>query len=414
MKNDRVFMQKGEADMELLIKGARVIDCSNDFMGDVYIKDGRIAEIGVDIQRDIESINGKGLMLLPAFTDLHCHFRDPGFTYKEDIESGSRAAVKGGFTTVNLMANTKPVCSTMDTVEYVLKRGNELSLVDIHQCVSITNNLDGMDIGHLDKLPQENSIVRFISDDGKGVGDSRVMMKAMLKAKELGLTVISHAESPEFSDTDMRLAENMMTWRDVELSKYTGCRLHMAHVSTKESMEYVIKAKDSGYDISCEVMPHHIALADDVKYRVNPPLRKQEDIDCLIEAMKRGYVDAIATDHAPHTAEDKAKGAPGISGIETAFAVCYTALVKKGHISMNKLSELMSKRPSEIMGMKKGKIEIGYEADLVLADINKPYKIDVNEFYSKGKNSPFHGYEVSGRVIYTIKAGRIVYRSEAI
>jgi dihydroorotase len=244
------------------------------------------------------------------------------------------------------------------------------------------------------------------------VADSRVMMQAMIKAEKLGLTIMCHAESPELSDIDMRLAENTMTWRDISLSKHTKCKLHLAHVSTKEAMEYVIEAKEQGHNVTCEVTPHHIASKDDVIYRVNPPLRKQEDIDYIIRSIKRGYVDCIATDHAPHTAEDKAKGSPGISGIETAFALSYTYLVEAGHISLSKLSELMSKRPAEIMGIKKGKLQVGYEGDLVLVDINNSYEIDVNKFKSKGKNSPYHGYKVKGTVLYTIKAGQVVYRED--
>lgn len=396
--------------MELLIKGARIVDWSLDFIGDIYIKDGKIYEIAAEINRDVETIDVKGKVVMPAFVDLHCHFRDPGFTYKEDIASGSRAAVRGGYTTVNLMANTKPVCSSLETVNYVLEKGAETDLVDIHQCMSITRNLEGNDLSHLEELTQANHKVKFLSDDGKGVGDSRVMMDAMLKAARLNLTIISHAESPEFSNVDMRLAENIMTWRDISLSKYTNCRLHLAHVSTKEAIEYVIEAKSKGYPISCEVTPHHIALTEQIKYRVNPPLREQEDVEALIDAIKKGYVDCIATDHAPHSKEDKEKGAPGISGIETAFSVCYSTLVEKQHISLNRLSELMSKTPAEIMGLNKGKLQIGYDGDLVIVDLDKAYYIDVNDFESKGKNSPFHGFKVRGKVLYTIKKGSVVYK----
>jgi dihydroorotase len=402
--------------MELLIKGARIVDCSQDFIGDVYVYKGSICEIGKDISKDCRVINGEGLVLLPAFVDLHAHFRDPGFTHKEDILSGSRAAVKGGYTAVNLMANTNPVCSTLDTVNYVLAKGREVGLVDIHQTVSITSRLEGKDISHLDKLNLnvnrisqiKEEIIKFISDDGKGVADSKIMLQAMLKAKDKGITVISHAESPELSDMDMRLAENTMTWRDISLSKFTGCSLHMAHVSTKEAMEFVIEGKRNGVKVTCEVTPHHIALTDEVEYRVNPPIRKAEDVEFLIKSIKDGYVDAIATDHAPHTAEDKENGAPGISGIETSFAVCYTALVKSGQISLGKLSELMSKSPAEIMGLNKGQISIGYDGDLVLVDIDKKIRINSENFASKGKNTPFDGHEVYGEILTTIKGGRVI------
>lgn len=396
--------------MELLIKGARIVDWSLDFIGDIYIKDGKIYEMAAEINRPVETIDARGKVVMPAFVDLHCHFREPGFTYKEDIASGSRAAVRGGYTAVNLMANTKPVCSSLETVNYVLEKAREINLVDIHQCMSITRDLEGIDLSHLEELNQGNDKVKFLSDDGKGVADSKVMMEAMLKASRLKLTIISHAESPELSDVDMRLAENTMTWRDISLSKYTNCKLHLAHVSTKEAIEYVIEAKSKGYPISCEVTPHHIALTDEVNYRVNPPLREEEDVEALIGAIKKGYVDCIATDHAPHSKEDKEKGAPGISGIETSFSLCYSALVEKKHISLNRLSELMSKAPAEIMGLKKGKMQIGYDGDLVIVDLDKAYCIDVNDFESKGKNSPLQGYKVRGKVLYTIKSGRVVYK----
>lgn len=396
--------------MELLIKGARIVDWSLDFIGDIYIKDGKIYEMAAEINKAVETIDGKGKVVMPAFVDLHCHFRDPGFTYKEDIVSGSKAAIRGGYTAVNLMANTKPVCSSLETVNYVLEKGAETDLVDIHQCMSITRDLEGVDLSHLEDLMEGNHKVKFLSDDGKGVADSRVMMEAMQKAAKLNLTIISHAESPELSSVDMRLAENTMTWRDICLSKYTNCKLHLAHVSTKEAIEYVIDAKSKGYPISCEVTPHHIALTDKVQYRVNPPLRKEEDVEALIKAIKDGYVDCIATDHAPHTKEDKEKGAPGISGIETSFSICYSTLVEKKHINLNKLSEIMSKNPAELMGLNKGKLQIGYDGDLVIVDLDKAYSIDVNDFQSKGKNSPLHDYKVKGKILYTIKSGRVVYK----
>lgn len=392
--------------MELLIKNARVVDCSQDFTGDVYVKNGLIFELGEGINKDCSVFDGEGLVLLPSFIDLHAHFRDPGLTYKEDINSGSKAAVKGGYTAVNLMANTKPVCSSMNIVKYVENKARETGLVDIHQTVSITRNLEGSDISHLDEI---NNEVKFISDDGRGIVDNNVMLKAMKKVKEKGLTIISHVEDENIAAIDARLSENLMTSRDVILAENTGCRLHVAHVSTREAMEYIIASKNKGSNITCEVTPHHIALTDEVEYRVNPPIRKKEDRDFLIDSIKNGWVDAIGTDHAPHSYDDKRNGAPGISGIETSFSVCYTKLVKEGHISLNKLSELMSKNPGEIMKLNKGKIQVGYDGDLVLVDINKKYIVDADEFRSKGKNTPFEGMELYGEVKFTIKGGRFVY-----
>jgi len=394
---------------DLLIKNVHIVDCNKDFYGDVYIKAGRIFKFGGNLNAGCRVIDGEGLLLLPSFVDLHAHFRDPGFTYKEDILSGSRAAVKGGYTAVNLMANTNPVCSTMDTVRYVQKKAGSIGLVDVHQCVSVTRGFDGKDISHIDSL---EASVRFISEDGKGVQEDRVMLKAMEKAREKGITIISHAENMDISPVDWRLAENLMTARDLVLAKHTGCHLHMAHVSTREAMEEIIRAKEEGFPVTCEVTPHHIALTDEVDYRVNPPLRKESDVRFLIEAVKEGWVDAISTDHAPHSFEDKQKGAPGISGLETSFAVSYTVLVKAGHITLNKLSELMSKRPAELMNVKKGRIEEGYDGDVVLVDISKKWTVDMKDFLSKGRNTPFEGREYFGKVVMTIKAGKLVYSEE--
>lgn len=392
--------------MELLIKNANVVDWCGCYLGDVYIKDGIIREIGQSLSKDCNLIDAKGYTLMPSFIDLHVHFRDPGFTYKEDIETGSNAAVKGGFTMVNLMANTKPVCSTMETVNYVKMKASQIGLIDVHQTVSITNGFDGKDLSHLDRL--DNSI-RFISEDGKDVMDSEVMIEAMKKAKEKELVLMCHCEEASLSKYDMRIAENIMTLRNLEFAKITGAHTHICHVSTIEAMKYIKRYKDEGVKVTCEVAPHHLFLYDDCDYRVNPPIRKKEDVKFLIESIKEGYVDAIATDHAPHTKEDKNSGAPGISGIETAFSICYTTLVKENGLELKKLSEIMSKNPGELLEVKKGTIEIGYDGDLVLVDLDKKYNINSKEFYSKGKNTPMDGKEVYGSIIKTIKSGQIVY-----
>ncbi|MCB2296684.1 dihydroorotase [Clostridium tagluense] len=396
--------------MELLIKNARIVDSSQNFISDVYINGGIICEIGEKLKKDCEVLDGEGYILAPSFVDLHSHFREPGYTYKEDLLSGSKAALRGGYTAINLMANTKPVCSSMDTINMVLKKAREINLVDIHQCASITEDLLGQSIDHLEKLTNE---VRFISDDGRGVSSSLVMLNAMVIANEKNLTIISHAENEELVDIDTRLAENLMTIRDITLSKFTGCKLHLAHVSTKEAMNDIIVVKQQGARITCEVTPHHLALTSETQYRVNPPLRETEDVTFLIEAIKDGFVDVIATDHAPHSMEDKTKGAPGISGLETSFPVCFTKLIGEGHITLNKLSELMSKNPAKIMGLNKGEIKIGFDGDLLLLDTKTKYNIDAREFLSKGTNSPFDGKSVVGTVMCTIKAGKIVYKAKA-
>jgi dihydroorotase len=397
----------------ILIKNIRIVDARTDTVGNVTVRDGLFYEVGQNCFPDddytVVDGGGAGKVLMPAFTDLHAHFREPGFTNKEDIESGSKAAAKGGYTTVVLMANTNPVCSSMDTVNYVVNRAKEIGLTDVFQVVSITDDMKGESVSHLKTMGE---LVKFVSDDGKGVMNDLLMEEALIMSKEKNFIVISHAEDHRFSATDMRRAENNMTERDIKACLKTGGRLHLAHVSTKEAMEMIRRAKSCGANITCEVTPHHIYAADEIAYRVNPPLRTPEDILSLIEAIKDGYVDAIATDHAPHTAADKENGAPGISGIETAFQLCLTKLVKEcGAISLSKLSELMSYNPSKITGVNKGLIKKGYEADFVIVDANGSTKIDASRFASKGKNSPFDGESVFGEILMTVKNGKVVYKN---
>lgn len=398
--------------MDLLIKNVNLIDESNNFFGDIYIEKGLIKELGTELNKDCKIIDGKGLVLMPGFIDTHAHFRDPGFQYKEDIESGSKAAVRGGYTTVTLMPNTKPVCSSKEVLDYVVNKGKEVGLVDLYQTVSITKNLSGEEIAHLDEF-QGNPNVKAITDDGKGVSDSKVMMEAMKVAKENNWVVMSHAESPEFSKVDMRLAENMMTWRDITLAKFVGCKLHMSHVSTKEAMKYIIDGKNDGAQVTCEVTPHHIALNNKINnYRVNPPIREEEDVNFLIKAIQMNYVDCIGTDHAPHSKEDKEKGAPGMIGIEQAFSICYTKLVKENYINLNKLSQLMSGNAAKLLNINKGKLQPGFAGDLVLIDLNKKRVFKEEDIVSRSKNTPFNGMEFYGDVVLTIKDGKIVYKGE--
>lgn len=397
--------------MNLLIKNARIVDYSQDFIGDIYIENGKIKEVGLDINiEDVNFIDAKGLTLMPSFIDTHAHFREPGLTYKEDIESGSKAALRGGYTGVCLMANTKPICSSKEVLEEVRKREKELNLINLHQCISVTKGFNGKDISHLDDFSNDDK-VKAISDDGVGVMASDVMYKAMLKAKEYDWIIMSHAEDHKFSHIDMRISENIMTLRDIYLAKETGARLHMCHVSTKEAVGYIKEAKKQFNNITCEVTPHHIYLTKDIcNYRVNPPIREKEDTSTIINAIKDGIIDCIGTDHAPHTKEDKEKGAPGMVGIETSFSICYTSLVKSGAITLNKLSEIMSRNGAHILGMNKGRITPGVEGDIVLLDLDKKIIVNSNDFHSKGKNTPFEGIEFYGEVQMTIKEGRILYK----
>ena len=398
--------------MNLLIKNARIVDVTQDFVGDVYIENGLISEIGKNIVKDesIEVLDAEGKTLMPSFIDTHAHFRDPGLTSKEDIETGSRAALRGGYTGVCLMANTKPICSSKEVLEYVRNKSKELDLIDIHQCISITKEFDGVTLEHLENFKDDEGL-KAISDDGVGVSNSNTMLKAMEIAKKYNWVIMSHAESPEFSKVDMRIAENMMTFRDLELAKLSGAKLHMCHVSTKEAIKAIIDAKISGAAVTLEITPHHIGLTRDINdYRVNPPIREKEDVEAIIDAIKLNMVDTIGTDHAPHTAEDKRNGSPGMVGLETAFAICYTKLVKENNISLNKLSSLMSYNPAKLLGMNKGYVGIGVEGDLVLIDTDKKIKVDADKFESKGRNTPFNGNEYYGEILATIKAGKIKYK----
>ena len=392
--------------MELFIKNAFLTEESWADFADVLVKDGKIAAIGQNLPCAGEVIDAGGLTLLPAFVDLHCHFRDPGYTHKENMESGCRAAAKGGYTAVNLMANTNPVCSDMETVRYVRQKAEQIGLAEVHQCVSVTKDFDGRTVEHLKEL---DDTVRLISEDGKGVMSNLIMARAMEIAKEKGLIVLSHAEDMELSSTDYRLAENIATVQHIHLSQYLGARLHMCHVSTKEAMEEIIRAKRAGAPVTCEVAPHHLWFCD-TDYRVNPPIRTKEDREFLIQAIQNGFVDAIATDHAPHTQEDKRNGAPGMVGLETAFSVCYTRLVKERGLPLTLLSRLLSAAPARILGLNKGRLLPGYDADFALVDEKREWKVQAANFASKGKNSPFDGIWLQGKVVRTIKAGKTTWR----
>lgn len=393
----------------MLIRNAVLVDAEGRRRGDLLVEDGVIREIGEGLAapEGCEVFDANGRTVMPSFVDLHAHFRTPGFEYKEDIESGSRAAVRGGYTFVNCMANTRPVCSNAAQAQSVMDEAERIGLCSINQCVSITKDFDGESIGHLRALPKN---LRFISDDGKGVRSSKVMYDAMTIAAERGLCVMSHAEDMDLSPIDYRLAENLETARNLYIAMSTGAHLHMCHVSTKEAMEDILTARRRGVNVTCEVGPHHIWFYD-FNYRVNPPIRQKADVDFLIDCMMRGEVDAIATDHAPHTAEEKEKGAPGMVGLETAFGVCYTKLCREHGMSLEALSRMMSARPAEIMGLNQGLLKPGMKADLVMVELDEPYTVHAADFAGKSKNTPFDGVTLWGKVCRTVKSGRTVYEN---
>ncbi len=389
----------------MLYEKIHIVDDTQDALANLIVENGYIQQ--VDILEDVPTQEQP--VWLPAFTDLHAHFRDPGFTYKEDLLSGSRAAVRGGYTAVSLMPNTLPVCSSLTQVREVEARAEAIGLVRVNQILSMTRNEEGEDCSHLLDVPA--GAIPFVSDDGKGVNRPEVMEEIFRICKEKDLLIMAHEEDARYSPTDLRMAENAMTFRDLALCEQTGGSIHFCHVSTKEAIQAIADAKRRGLKVSCEVTPHHIFFNEKQAnyYRVAPPFRTDEDIAALIQALQDGTADAIATDHAPHTAEDKAHGANGISGIETAFSLSYTKMVRGGFLSHNRLVRLMSTTPSAMMRIRKGAFKVGMLADFAVVDLHNPYTIRSVDFASRGKNTPFEGCEVYGRVLQTIKNGEIVY-----
>ena len=389
----------------MLIKNAKLSDGTQ---VDVLIRDGKIAGLMQNMPAHGEEvIDAAGRTLMPGFIDLHCHWRTPGFEYKEDIATGSAAAAAGGYTFVNLMPNTRPVCSSAAQAHAVMDEAERLGICGANQTVSITENFDGQTLDHLKSLPED---LRFITEDGKGVQNNEVMAKAFAICAQRDLMLMSHAEDMQISKWDYRLAENIETVRNLHLSEYYGTRLHMCHVSTREAIAAIGDAKRRGVPVTCEVTPHHLWFAD-TDYRVNPPIRQPEDVQALVEAIRTGVVDAIATDHAPHSDEDKANGAAGMIGLETAFGVCYTKLCREQGLDLYYLEALMSRFPAAILGLAgKGAVQVGMDADLTLVELDTPYVVDASAMHSRSHNTPFDGATLYGRVDLTIRGGRVTYQ----
>lgn len=373
----------------------------------IYLIDGIISDSFPDHEAD-EIIDCQGLALLPSFADMHAHFRDPGFTYKEDLETGSRSALKGGYTSVNLMGNTKPTVSNPKVYEDIIKRSKDLDLIDIDQVYTITENFDGKTIDHLDDLPES---VKFLSEDGHGVNDDFLMFKVMNKAKELGVNLTLHEEVQGISKYDYEIAEDMMTIRDSYLSYKLDCPVHFSHVSTRGAIKAIEYFKNLGAPITCETTPHHISLSDRDDLRVNPPIRTEEDRKVMVEMIEKGVVDCIATDHAPHTKREKRQNAPGYIGLETAFSTCYQVLVRSGKISLNDLVRIMSTNPNKLLGHKKGKLEKGYEGDFTLVDLDKEYIYKEEDIISKSKNSLLIDEKLYGSIEKVYKKGVLKYEN---
>ena len=404
---------------------------------DIFVEDGIIKEKAESIEKQADTvIDATGCYVMPGLIDLHVHFRDPGLTYKEDIETGSKAAAKGGFTTVCCMPNTKPVVDNVETVKYIIEKGEKTGLTNVLPVGAVTKNMAGVEITDVEELKKAG--ICAISEDGKSVMNSGVYRKAMKNAAKANVPVLAHCEDINLveggvinlGDKSSELGvkgisnavEDVIAMRDIMLAKETGATLHLCHCSTKDSVEMVKRAKEEGIKVTAEVCPHHFSMcSDDItsndgNFKMNPPLRAREDMEALIKGLQDDIMDVISTDHAPHSAEEKAKDlehAPfGIVGLETSVALTVTNLVKKGYLTPMQMAAKMSYNPAKVLGIPKGTLDEGKIADITIIDPNKEYTIDVNTFESKGKNTPFDGYKVSGEVEYTILNGKVVYSNK--
>lgn len=388
----------------LVIKNGRLVDAKNDFYADILIDNEKIIAIGEDLTAD-ETIDAAGKIVMPAFVDTHVHFRDPGFTQKEDLETGAHSALRGGYGSVNLMANTNPVVDTPEVYNDIMQRAKDLDLVNMSQCYAVSKDLAGEEWVDFDTIP---SSIKFLSDDGHGLHRTDQTYRLFKELAARDLKVMIHEEDNEISPVDYRIAEDVDTIRDTYLSGKTGARIHFCHVSTIDSMRAVQFGKSQGYPVSAEVTPHHIYMADS-DFRVNPPIRTQADVDYLVQAIINGDVDAIATDHAPHTAEEKAAGSPGLIGLETAFQIVYKVLVEQHQQSLSLVSQMMSYGPAQVLDYHKGLLSIGYDADIVIVDLDKQETIKEENIASRSHNTPFLGETFTGQIEKTIVNGHIKY-----
>ncbi len=419
----------------IVIKNGRVVDPRNgiDRMTDILVIDGKIGMIAPHIHiEQAQIIDASGKVVVPGFVDIHVHLREPGFEHKESIRTGTMSGAMGGFTTIACMPNTNPAIHSKEVVDYIVKKAEKEGIIHVLPIGSITANLHGSILTNVEELVHSGVVA--ISDDGKTPMDMDIIEKAFEEAKKYGIPLIDHCEDHDLvkqgsvnegkasERTGIEGIPNAAEWRivarDIQLAEKYGTHLHIAHISTKESVSLVRQAKARGVKITCEVTPHHFTLTDDIVMRgdtctkVNPPLRSKEDVEAVRLGLRDGTIDIIATDHAPHDEASKKvtyeEASFGISGLETSFAIGYTELVETGILSFAQLIEKMSDMPSKIIGIDKGTLAVGKAADLAILDVTQEEMIDARNFVSKGKNTPFHGKRVKGKVLYTLVGGKIV------
>ncbi|NWF77335.1 MAG: dihydroorotase [Chloroflexi bacterium] len=442
--------------MFLLIRGGRIINPSQgiDRVGDLLIAGGKIVQIGGIVtlsrspehsQETAQNLDATGLVICPGFIDLHCHLREPGFEDKETIATGTKAAAIGGFTTVCCMANTEPPLDDPAAVDWLKRKASQDGLVAVLPIGCITNGRRGEELTDMAALARAG-VVGF-SDDGNPVANSQLMRRALEYSRDLGLPIIDHCEDKTLSNNGVinegqvsaklglkgipAAAEEVMVARDLILAKLTKARLHIAHVSTKGSVELIRRAKEEGISVTAEVTPHHLTLTEeriagespnkpfDTNAKVNPPLRTKEDVEALIKGLRDSVIDAIATDHAPHTLIDKncplELAAFGISGLETALG-CLMSLVHRGEISLAQLISKLTYEPAKVIGRngELGTLKAGAPANITIFDPDREWVVDSHNFASKGKNTPYDGYRFKGKVMATIANGRIVYMDDLL
>lgn len=420
----------------ILIRGGRVVDpvTGTDEVMDVLIDGSMIVKTGKALEAaGAQVLDASGLVVAPGLMDAHVHFRDPGLTYKEDIETGAAAAARGGFTTVVCMANTKPVVDNVETLSYVQEKGEKTG-IHVLQAAAVTKGLKGQELVDMEELADAGA--PGFTDDGIPLMDEKLLLQAMEKARELGLPLAFHEEDPALMSAPgvhqgavseqlgyggaPRAAEDVMVARDCMLALHTGASVCIQHISSKNSVELVRMAKKMGADVHAEATPHHFTLTDEavLKYgtmaRMNPPVREEEDRQAIIAGLQDGTIDMIVTDHAPHSAEEKARpleSAPsGITGLETSLGLGIRSLVEPGYLTLMELMACMSRNPAEFYRMIPGSVAEDAPADLVIFGEKELWKVE--SFASKASNSPFVGWELPGKVHYTICAGRIVYRAD--
>lgn len=427
--------------MSLWIRNGHLLDPANnrDEQCDLYIREGKVAKVGSLLPDDLPSeerlvIDASGKYVMPGFLDLHVHLREPGFEYKETIRTGTRAMAKGGFTAVCPMPNTKPAIDSPEMIRRILAIAKRDSPIHVYPVGAITKGQMGEEMTDIAEMVRAGA--KAISEDGKSVMDAGLYREAMKEAAKAGIPVLAHCEDKNMVGAGAMNAgkkaemlgiqgitnavEDVIVARDILLAKETGARLHLCHCSTADSVKMIAAAKEDGLPVSGEVCPHHFAMtedeipADNANYKMNPPLRSSTDVEKLRLGLSHGVMEAISTDHAPHGEEEKKKSiaeAPfGIVGSETAYALAVTYLVKKGYLTPMQLVTCMSTNPCRILGVSGGNLAEGMPADITIADMDSEYTIDKNTFLSKGRNTPFHGTKVNGRVYCTIVDGEIVYQ----